>query len=261
MKNLKNIGVWLLIIAYLVITFSFVDRKNQDVLCSDFEVIISDSAQNRFVSVEDVLSVLKQNELEIVGYKLESINTYELECLLNDRTVIKRAEIYKTINGKLNVKIQQRKPIVRIYTDNGYSFYIDHEGNSMPLSKKFTSHVLVASGDIHVDMKKLSAINCSKLIDKESENILCHVYRMANFIQENPFWRSQIEQVYVKNNGEFELIPRVGAHIIDFGDISDMEYKFKKLKAVYDKGFSIRGWNTYNYINLKYSNQVICSKR
>jgi cell division protein FtsQ len=67
--------------------------------------------------------------------------------------------------------------------------------------------------------------------------------------------------MYIHKDHEIELIPRVGAHIIHFGDISDYKYKFFKLKAIYEKGFNALGWNKYEHINLKFSNQVICTKR
>ncbi|MFW6222798.1 MAG: cell division protein FtsQ, partial [Bacteroidota bacterium] len=59
----------------------------------------------------------------------------------------------------------------------------------------------------------------------------------------------------------FEIIPRVGAHFIHFGSIDQYEWKFKKLKYLYKKGFSKEGWNKYEQINLKYKNQIICTKR
>lgn len=263
MKKVLNILIWLGIAAYLFVALSFAADKEKEVTCTGFNVIITDSLDNNFVSKEDVLSLMANNEMELLGYQLNRINTKDLEELLNNRTVIKHAEIYKTLNGLVNIKIQQRKPIVRVYNRNNHSYYIDIEGNTMPLSNKFTSHVIIANGYISEKLENQtgSIRNCSKLIDKQSDNILCDIYELANFIHKNPFWRSQLEQIYVTPNQEFELIPRVGAHIIEFGDISDMEYKFKKLKALYDRGFHIKGWNDYNRIDLKYSNQVICSKK
>lgn len=263
MKKAINILIWLGITAYLILALSFVSSKEKEVTCTGFRVIISDSLENNFVSKDDVLSLMTNNEMELLGYQLHRINTKDLEELLNDRTVIKHAEIYKTLNGLVNVKIQQRKPIVRIYNSRNHSYYIDNEGNTMPLSRKFTSHVLIANGYIAEKLENQTGnvSNCSKLIDKQSVNILCDIYDLANFIQENPFWRSQLEQIYVTKNQQFELIPRVGAHVIEFGDISNMEYKFKKLKALYDRGFQIKEWNDYTRINLKYSNQVICTKK
>ena len=263
MKKVKNVFIWVSLIVYLVVAFSFAASKSDELVCSNINVIITDSLENNFVSEDDVVALMKRNEMEIMGYHLNSINTNVLEGVLNEKTVIRHAEVFKTVDGSINVKIKQRRPIVRVYNRYGHSFYIDQLGSTMPLSRKFTSHVLIVSG--HIDQKidglKDVSLNCSKLIDKQSENILFDIFQIANFIQKSPFWEAQIEQVYVNSNGGFELIPRVGAHVIEFGDASELEYKFKKLKALYEKGFPLKGWNNYNRINLKYSNQVICTKK
>ena len=65
----------------------------------------------------------------------------------------------------------------------------------------------------------------------------------------------------MNGNGEFELIPRVGAQVIEFGKAVDMEEKFEKLWILYNEGFHNTGWNQYERINLKYKNQAVCTKR
>jgi cell division protein FtsQ len=64
----------------------------------------------------------------------------------------------------------------------------------------------------------------------------------------------------VNKNTEFELVPKVGRHIIVFGDIDNMEKKFDKLIVFYKEGLNKTGWDKYKIINLKYENQVVCSK-
>jgi cell division protein FtsQ len=83
----------------------------------------------------------------------------------------------------------------------------------------------------------------------------------VKYISEDKFLSSQIVQIYYNGSGDFELIPRVGAHQIIFGDIKDYQLKFMKLKVLYEEGLKYEGWNKYVMINLKYKNQVICTKR
>ncbi len=61
--------------------------------------------------------------------------------------------------------------------------------------------------------------------------------------------------------GEYELIPRVGAHQILLGSMDQWEKKLRNLELLYEQGLSKYGWNTYQTISLKYTNQVICTKR
>jgi cell division protein FtsQ len=68
-------------------------------------------------------------------------------------------------------------------------------------------------------------------------------------------------QIYRSQKGEYELIPRVGAHQIILGTLDDFETKLENLQLLYQQGFKQHGWNQYEKINLKYSNQIICTKR
>jgi cell division protein FtsQ len=70
-----------------------------------------------------------------------------------------------------------------------------------------------------------------------------------------------VEQIYLNEKGEYELIPRVGAHVVKFGSFENYREKFRNLKAFYKKGLNNVGWNQYLYINLKYDNQIICTKK
>jgi cell division protein FtsQ len=84
---------------------------------------------------------------------------------------------------------------------------------------------------------------------------------LISFINENTFWSSQIDQIYVGVNGELSMIPRVGDQVIIFGTPEDFEVKFRNLKALYTEGFKSGGWNRYSMINAKFLNQIVCTKK
>ena len=114
-----------------------------------------------------------------------------------------------------------------------------------------------------------SAVQNTALIQKlkvnEEEypgaNQLKSLFLLANFVEKNSFWKAQISQIFVNENGDFELTPRVGGHIIIFGSSANLEGKFENLMTFYKKGLRRTGWNEYSVINLKFKNQVVCTKR
>ena len=53
----------------------------------------------------------------------------------------------------------------------------------------------------------------------------------------------------------------MGSHKIILGSAHDLEKKFEKLKVFYRKGLEKVGWDRYQTINLKFENQVVCTKR
>ena len=86
------------------------------------------------------------------------------------------------------------------------------------------------------------------------------IFKIADFMYRDKLWNSQIVQVSVSDYNDFELVPLVGDQIIKFGDLDQIKNKFTKLKSLYLKGFNNLGWKSYKEINLKYNNQVVCSK-
>lgn len=241
LKKVTNILVWVFFLGYLIVVFSFANSKNEKISFSGTSVNVVDSITRGFVNNSDVERIIKKKYPSLDGLPITDINKEVLEELIDKIPYVKKSEVYNSLSGKLIVEIKQRNPIVRILKGNGY--YIDEEGEKMPLSRNYTSRVLVVSG----------AVN-DQLIKEE-------LFDLVKFITNDEFWKSQITQIYVSSNKEYILIPRVGAHKIELGSIENYHRKFQKLSALYTEGFSKKGWNTYKNINLKYKDQVVCTKK
>lgn len=263
MKSLREIIVWIFIAAYLVVVLGFVSAERKTIPCISVNVAITDETNNHFVEEDDIISTLYEKHKNILGHPIDSINLSILEEIIHEHPSIKNAEIYANIHGELNIDIQQRNPILRIINYNRESYYIDDEGALMPLSDKYTAHVLVANGKINEPYKlryTTDIVNFAKEEEFNRGEILKDLYILSKYIYEDEFWNAQFEQIYF-NGIDFELIPRVGTHVIVLGSIENYKEKLRNLKAVYEVGFKKYGWNTYSKINLKYNNQVICTKR
>ena len=194
---------------------------------------------------------------------MDEINISKLEKIIVDHPYIKTAEVFKTINGEFNIEIEQRNPIIRIINENNLGFYIDNEGELMPLSKKVSLRLPIANGHIQFKPDFNSSVNIfsSEYKTDEGAKVLRDLLILANFINSNDFWEAQIQQIYVNKDNEFELVPLVGSQIILLGKIDNYCKKFRNLEATYKKGFLYKGWNKYKKINLKYENQVVCEKK
>jgi cell division protein FtsQ len=118
----------------------------------------------------------------------------------------------------------------------------------------------VLSGNLPDEAVRYYIQDKDSLGNKEFEFTIEEVLSFANFIHNNDLWRDMIVQVYINKKHEFELIPRVGDHVIILGKLDNYKYKMEKLEALYKKALPKYGWKYYEKINLKYSNQVVCSK-
>lgn len=254
---------WLTLIAYLVIGLWFVTKRNRELVCKDVKVKVVDSSENAFITSKDIKRIVCQKGKSPIGKPLKLINTFELENRLSTMMSVRDVQIYKTADGILSIKVKQRRPLVRIFNSKNQSYYIDEQGLVMPLSGKFAAHVLVVSGAVteHFPFKANENVMQWDTSVYKRKPLLSKIYDFARFVSSNDFWNAQIAQVYVDSSNDIELIPRVGSQVILLGSLDDYERKLEKLKMFYEKALPAEGWNKYKMISLKYSNQIICTKR
>ncbi|GJQ06715.1 cell division protein FtsQ [Capnocytophaga cynodegmi] len=176
-----------------------------------------------------------QNKTEIGSLKIN-----EIEKLLDNHAMIEKSEVFCTIDGILNVKIKQRQPLARFY-EEGKFFYMDSQGKKMPLSDSFSARVPLVTGNID---------------EKHWENI----YNLIKFIQNDEFLTKNITKINIKRNGEYEFDMRIASFVVIWGDLEEMEQKKANLKAFYKQMEKSNTLNVYKIVNLKYSNQVVCTK-
>jgi len=263
-KAIIGLTKWMLTIAYLVVALSFVSKREQQLTCKGINIEISDSLTNAFVTKADVLKDIEKHHSNLIGIPIKMINTLAIEQSLANMQAVSSVNAYKTSSGLLNVSIEQRKPMVRIINRRGNSYYIDHEGQILPLSSKYTSHVLIVNGNIVEPYKVNSKVRVTDWVSKnknEPQPLACRLFDFAKFINNDKFWEAQISQVYVVDQNNIELIPRVGPHTILLGSLEGYEQKMEKLKLFYEQALTEEGWNKYKQINLKYRNQIVCTKR
>ncbi|MEN8158261.1 MAG: FtsQ-type POTRA domain-containing protein [Bacteroidota bacterium] len=250
MKRITKILTWIAIAAWFVLIMGFVSGQSEEVLCNRIEVILDDTLDNRFVTPGDIRSIVESSGSQLQGYPLSGINTRELEQLIEKNLYIRNAEVSKEISGKLEVQVEQRVPLVRIMPEGERGFYLDREGVVLPLSDQFSPLIMLASGHIS-----------NPGPEGEMSARLMEIHSFCSYLSGHEFWSDQVVQLYVNSKGEYELIPRVGAHQILLGSLDEWERKLHNLELLYVQGLSRKGWNSYETINLKYTNQVICTKR
>ena len=226
-------------VIFVVVTFSF---KSDKQICNNLEIVVSDSARLHFVTPMEIRKLLTSQKLNPVGMNMQDVPTSKIEKFLKEQSRIKHVVCYKTPSGGFHVKITQREPILRVM-NSGKSYYVDCDGVIMPDSDNFTAYVPIATGVISEELAKGA------------------LYDFALFLRRDHFWNAQIEQIYVDSNENIEIIPRVGNQVIMLGRLDNYEFKLKKLFALYKNGFSRTGWNCYNKIDLRFENQVVCTRK
>jgi len=243
LKKIALISVAAIILAYLLfVVFYLNPHSKKDSICKDIRIDVVDTLEHHYLNDADIANSLAKAGLSPVGKDLSTVDAAAIENKLEENRLIKRAECYKTIDGTVRIKVYQREPVLRVFTTKE-SYYIDNKGEKMPVPDNFAAYLPVASGFIDDDYAKKQ------------------LFEFVSFLQQDKFWNYQIKQIYVNQNGDVELTPAVGNQQIILGKIEDYKDNLEKLRLFYEKGLSKVGWNKYSVINLKYKNQVVCTKK
>lgn len=255
--------LWSLLGCAVIASVAFVSVKQSDVVCNAIEISISDDNGNYFIENTDVLQMLNSKGKQPVGKPLHEINTALLETIINSNPYVANAEVFSTVDGKLHINIKQRNPVLRIINSEGENFYVDENAYLMPVSDKYTPDVIVANGNINERYTRRK-IDEKVFVTNDTANkklIIEQLFSIAKFLQHDSLANDLFTQIYVNENSELELIPRIGDQKILIGDAGDFNKKIEKLLVFYKKGLNKTGWTQYCTINLKYENQVVCTKK
>jgi cell division protein FtsQ len=251
MKRLLWVGLLLLI---LIIVWGGIELRNKSLVSQLKIEIVQDEDKDKFVGSEEVKGILFKNFGHYIeGQVIERINVKSVESVLEQDPYIKDAEVYIDARNQVNIKIVQRKPLIRVMDLVDETYYLDEGGKKMPFTTRYVSRTLVASGDIGM---------YNDTLFQKKEGRLYQVLELAKEIQKHPFLKVQIGQINVEYNGEAILVPILGNHLIEFGYLNEnVADKLFNLMVFYEKGLPYEGWEKYKSISLAFKGQVVAKRK
>ena len=245
-KFVFRISGLLLLLVFIVVTLSFTTVERKQIACKG--LLVTFDEPYHFISKESIENTIARKFKKLNGALLDTLNTEIIEAELEKNPWVREAEVFKGYSqpdsnfmaGGIRVHIIQEKPFFRV-VNGADGFYVTKEGKHVPFSSSCTANVPVVTGQ-----------TSNKYINADLMSFM-------KFITNDEFWKAQIQQIYIRDNHELVLVPRVGDQLIVFGKPEKIEMRFRNLKALYTKGFTKEGWNKYKTISLKYDNQIVCT--
>ena len=242
--------LWVLMGVGTIVLFGAAMIIKNHKACTDIKVEITGADEHLFIDEKDVKDLINEHS-NLENKKMNEVNLKAIETELEKTPWVKNAELFFDNNQILQVRIEERQPVGRVFTVEGSSFYIDSSGVRLPLSDKLSARVPMFTN--FPSDKAVMAASDSELLQG--------VVQMGKFITADSFWRAQIAQVYITPQGTFELTPTVGNQTIVFGDADDLDNKFNNLYTFYKKAWLQNGINTYSKLDVRFENQVVGVKR
>jgi len=228
---------------YLVLAVTAFNKPDEHaIVCNELSITIEQEELDGFLTADKVRQMLIQRKMLPVSEPMDRVNTRNIEEVLEANELVEQAECYKTQTGRVCLSIRQRIPVVRVLAKNGDDYFVDSKGGIIP-HKEYTCNTLVATGAIS------KAYARTKLVT------------LANQIVKDKFWKNQVVQLNVLDDGSMEMVPRVGEHVVYLGQPVNIERKLSRLRKFYRYGLSQAGWNHYSRVSVEFDNQIICKRK
>ena len=228
----------MVLMAISVFLFAFSNWKNETRKIAEITVDFKGS-NNLFLTQNSVSKLLIQNQKGLTDKAKRIIDLNDLEAVLKSHKMVRKAEVFMSLDGEITAEIEQKSPLARVVKDN---YYIDDTGSWMPLSDTYTARVPLVTG----------------VVKKSS---LEELFVIAKRINNDEFLREHITEIQQNVKSDFELRLRSNNTVIELGDTSELDKKFNNLKAFYQKATSDGILNKYRKLNLRFTSQVICTKK
>lgn len=230
-------------------------KKNEGVISGvEVEIIPLANEENVFITESDIKTIIKNNfDGDLINTQLSRANVARIESVLKQDPFIDRVETYVDASNLIHVKVYQRKPFCRIIDNENRQYYLSEKGDYVPLSKHYTSRVIVVTGAI-------SNFSADYLTNPNYKGNLRDIYNLVKLLTADKFFQPLVQQIYIDANSEFTLVPNVGEQKIRIGDFNDIDDKFNRIKIFYREAMPYTGWNTYSSISVKFKGQIVCKK-
>lgn len=234
----------------LLIAATFKEQKQ--LTCKNFQISIQEAAKGKQFTTpnqfEDLVKIATKGNIK--GQLISDFDLPVIEELLEQSPWVYNAALYFDDQDILHINIVERKPLARVFTNLGESFYIDETGRRIPLSDK-----------VSVDVPVFTGFPEKRVWNSADSSMLQNVIATASFVSSDSFWNAQVAQININSCGadcwDMEMIPVVGNHKIDLGDGSDIASKFHRLYLFYDQVLKRTGFDKYQKIDVQYTGQVI----
>ncbi|MCM1491132.1 MAG: hypothetical protein NC095_09955 [Muribaculum sp.] len=242
-KTVCKTLICVLLLGYVSVAFALARMENGQRVCSGIDLRIEGNSIPDSVLRQGVNSQLDKYGQRLKGEKIKNINLQKLEDYLSKFSNFETVECSFNPDSRLRITITPIKAEVRVFEDNGDSFYINRQGKRIK-----------ADAEFFIDVPVLIS---SKQNDKYLETALTVIRQTAG----DPEMNALIAAYKIDGPHDVILIPRLHGHVVNFGDSTRVAEKRAALLTAYREILPVKGWNTYDTISVKFKNQIVASRR
>lgn len=195
-------------------------------------------SSNNFINNDSIKINLLDNYKSLDSLNADIETVYEIEQLISRIPFVKKANVYMTVNSELNIRVQEKKPVLNLYNSD---YLLSENGQLIP----------------KIDSLNIDLISFFGEIDS---TIYTNLSNLSKMIIKDDYLKDHIKYIYSDSLSFYLSVNRFNYNI-ELGSLENISEKLNNYKVFIASIMDDEILNKYSHLNLKFNKQVIAQKK
>ena len=195
-------------------------------------------SSNNFINNDSIKINLLDNYKSLDSLNADIETVYEIEQIISRIPFVKKANVYMTVNSELNIRVQEKKPVLNLYNSD---YLLSENGQLIP----------------KIDSLNIDLISFFGEIDP---TIYTNLSNLSKIIKKDDFLKDHIKYIYSDSLSFYLSVKRFNYNI-ELGSLENISEKLNNYKVFMASIMDDEILNKYSHLNLKFNKQVIAQKK
>lgn len=195
-------------------------------------------SSNNFINNDSIKINLLDNYKSLDSLNADIETVYEIEQIISRIPFVKKANVYMTVNSELNIRVQEKKPVLNLYNSD---YLLSENGQLIP----------------KIDSLNIDLISFFGEIDS---TIYTNLSNLSKMIIKDDFLKDHIKYIYSDSLSFYLSVNRFNYNI-ELGSLENISKKLNNYKVFIASIMDDEILNKYSHLNLKFNKQVIAQKK
>ena len=195
-------------------------------------------SSNNFINNDSIKINLLDNYKSLDSLNADIETVYEIEQIISRIPFVKKANVYMTVNSELNIRVQEKKPVLNLYNSD---YLLSENGQLIP----------------KIDSLNIDLISFFGEIDP---TIYTNLSNLSKMIIKDDYLKDHIKYIYSDSLSFYLSVNRFNYNI-ELGSLENISEKLINYKAFIASIMDDEILNKYSHLNLKFNKQVIAQKK
>ena len=195
-------------------------------------------SSNNFINNDSIKINLLDNYKSLDSLNADIETVYEIEQIITRIPFVKKANVYMTVNSELNIRVQEKKPVLNLYNSD---YLLSENGQLIP----------------KIDSLNIDLISFFGEIDS---TIYTNLSNLSKMIIKDDYLKDHIKYIYSDSLSFYLSVNRFNYNI-ELGSLENISEKLNNYKVFMASIMDDEILNKYSHLNLKFNKQVIAQKK